>query len=62
MTIQLPKSLRDPFDRDREAELQQSTPDWQAKLAAWEQQAAAGQPLWQVLQDDRDAFLKNDRS
>jgi mono/diheme cytochrome c family protein len=39
--------------RDREAELQQSTPDWQAKLAAWEQQAAAGQPLWQVLTPTR---------
>ena len=35
--------------REIEAELQHRTPDWQERLAKWEEQAKAGQPEWQIV-------------
>jgi hypothetical protein len=32
-----------------EAGLQEATPDWSARMAAWEAQVASGQPAWEVL-------------
>ncbi len=40
--------------REIEAELQHKTPDWQARLAAWEEGAKANQPEWIVVRPDVD--------
>ncbi len=38
--------------REIEADLRHRAPDWQDKMAQWEQQAAANQPPWEVLAPD----------
>ncbi|HEX9003630.1 MAG TPA: DUF1553 domain-containing protein, partial [Blastocatellia bacterium] len=40
--------------REIEAELQHKTPDWQARLAAWEESAKKNQPEWIVVRPDVD--------
>lgn len=35
--------------RRLETGLQEATPDWSARMAAWEAQVASGQPQWEVL-------------
>jgi len=40
--------------REIEAELQHKTPDWQARMAAWEEGAKANQPEWIVVRPDVD--------
>lgn len=40
--------------REIEQDLQHKTPDWQAKMAAWESGIRAKQPRWEVLTPDID--------
>ncbi len=40
--------------REKEQELQHKMPDWQARMAAWEQKQRAKQPRWEVLTPDVD--------
>ena len=40
--------------RELEAELQHKTPDWPARMAAWEAQAKANQPEWTIVRPEVD--------
>ncbi|MBM3735543.1 MAG: DUF1553 domain-containing protein [Acidobacteria bacterium] len=40
--------------REIEADLQHKSPDWRDRMAAWEKQAKAGQPVWHVVRPDVD--------